>query len=118
MGSTQEPPANKCGTAKTFETLDFSVKQKIRQFEREPTTTKLIDLIKGSDRKLTVRFPSAEGHHYINYNSSGELVAVYVGPYGPENRPKPISEVAIEQLLEHADDVSVHHTEQTNFGKD
>lgn len=118
MGSTHETSAEELGITGTIEKSDPSVKSKIRRFVREPTTSKLIGLIEQTEGRLTARFPSAEGHHYINCNQSDELIAVYVGPYGPEHRPKPISEGAIGQLLEHADDVSIHSTEETELGKE
>jgi len=118
MGSTRETPSEELGTTGTIEKSDPSVKRKVRRFVKEPTTSKLIGLIEQTEGRLTARFPSAEGHHYINCNQSDDLIAVYVGPYGPEHRPKPISESAIRQLLEYADDVSIHSTEETELGEE
>ena len=52
-----------------------------------------------SKGKLALQFLSAEGAHYVTL-SDGELVAVYCGPHGAENRPTSISKDAIGQLIE------------------
>ena len=73
----------------------------------------VLNTLKNVEGSLTLRFPSAEGHHYVTQVESGEFAGVYVGPFGPENRPASMSQEAIEQLWKHADDVSVKPTEQT-----
>ena len=52
-----------------------------------------------SQGQLALQFDSAEGGHYIT-KSDDELVAVYCGPHGAENRPTPIREEAVEQLIQ------------------
>ncbi len=73
----------------------------------------VIDALKNSEGALTLKFPSAEGHHYITYAESGELVGIYSGPFGPENRPASMSQEAIEQFWKSADNATVEATEQT-----
>lgn len=73
----------------------------------------VLSTLKRAEGSLTLKFPSAEGHHCITHAESGEFTGVYVGPFGPENRPAAMSQEAIEQLWKHADDVSVKPTEQT-----
>jgi len=54
-----------------------------------------------SGGQLALQFLSAEGAHYVT-QSEGELVAVYCGPHGVENRPTSIREEAVEQLIQEA----------------
>ena len=49
--------------------------------------------------QLALQFDSAEGAHYVTI-SDNELVAVYCGPHGAENRPMPIRKEAVEQLVQ------------------
>ena len=51
--------------------------------------------------QLALQFDSADGAHYVT-KSNGELVAVYCGPHGAENRPTPIRQEAVEQLIQEA----------------
>lgn len=51
-----------------------------------------------SEGQLALQFDSAEGAHYVTI-SNDELVAVYCGPHGAENRPTPIRDEAVEQLI-------------------
>jgi hypothetical protein len=57
-----------------------------------------IELVIESRGQLALQFLSAEGAHYVTM-SKGELVAVYCGPHGAENRPTSIREEAVEQLI-------------------
>jgi len=84
--------------------------------ERDSIALKeVLGTLKSAEGSLTLKFPSAEGHHCITYADSEEFAGVYVGPFGPENRPASMSQDAIEQLWNHADDVSVEPTEQTSL---
>jgi hypothetical protein len=55
--------------------------------------------IEKSEGAVALRIPSGNGAHYI-LKSGHELVAVYAGPHGPENRPASIDERNIRELLD------------------
>jgi len=74
-----------------------------------------IRLLQDTEGEISLRFPSAEGAHFVTYIPTQGLVAIYSGPAGPENRPAKISRDALEQLLEQADDVDIVETEETAF---
>lgn len=73
-----------------------------------------VDPIIESDGKLSLKFTSGLGAHYIT-SSSGSLVAVYVGPSGAENRPAQVDQDTVSQLISRAEDVSVALTEETSL---
>lgn len=85
--------------------------------EREVSTEDWINAIKKASGELCLSFASAEGAHLISYSNQKGMIAIYSGPFGPENRPADISEGAVEQLIKHSDSVEVKMTKNTSLSE-
>lgn len=73
-----------------------------------------IDPILESSGNLVLVFETAYGSHFVT-SSDDELVAIYAGEHGPENRPANVDTATIEQLVREASSISISPLEETPF---
>ena len=64
---------------------------------------------------LAIKFPSAEGSHLVTTLDGESLRAVYVGPFGPENRPIKISTEALMELKQQTEYMEIVELSETGL---
>lgn len=74
----------------------------------------LTEIAKEDD--LCLRFASEEYGYYLTYSQTrDEVVVVYAGPHGPENRPASISNRNFELLINECEQISVVELDNTPY---
>lgn len=79
-------------------------------------TTEEASNILGSEPQSVLKVFSGPGAHYL-HQPGDELVAVYAGPHGPENRPAIVDQETLHQLLQVAEKASFVDLGQSPFAE-